>query len=407
MDGAMPALPVSDLRNRAAERRPLAGRLTRVPSLPLWLPWVITGVLLLRQSAFPPSVDTAWLIAVGRRLLEGDVLHSQDLVEINLPLIMEFKACTVWVADLVKLDPFDVWLLFVGTQIVSALWLLWRMLGVTGLRHHRSSVLSVAALVLAAVPGVDFGQREHLVALWLVPYVASAACRASGAPSAATLRMVAGALAGLALCIKPHYAIVVAVVEAIVWRCQAPPRRWASFLDPVAVVAVAATYLGYMWLSYPGFFQLGLPLASQYYGAYRYVGSAVRPVHLFYPVLAMALAWVTRRLPAIGTVTRVYVIGGMGGLIVFAIQDKGFAYHYLPAKIMFLIAAGTAAVEVVRVGLAHAGLSRPAWRSTARLAMIFGLVGTAVALQQRALARVLGEESWRRTQRMESVLERL
>lgn len=406
----MPVSFASDRHDRLAERGSHDSGVTPVHrslGLPYWLPWVVAGVALLRQSAFPHGVDTAWLIVVGRRMLEGSALYSPDIVEINLPLIMELKAFIVWVARLVKLDALEAWQVFVGMQIVGTLWLLWHILSGTGLRHHRTSVMAVAAVALAAAPGADFGQREHLIALWLVPYVAGAACRAMGAPNTTTLRLITGTAAGLALSVKPHFAMVVAAVEAVVWW-EGRPRRWVSFLEPLTVAAVAAADLVFIWWRHQGFFSLALPLAIQHYGAYRYGGSTVRLVHLVYPAASMVLAWATRRLLGVGAVTRVYVIAGLGSLFVFAIQDKGFAYQYLPAKIMFLIAGGTAAIEAVRVGLAHtAGPGRRALWAMVRLAIIVGLVGTAVGLQQRALIKALGEESWRRTQEMESVLERL
>jgi hypothetical protein len=96
-----------------------------------------------------------------------------------------------------------------------------------------------STFVLISANDYIFGQREYFFMLAWIPYLL-ARC-GSGTPSRWT-QAVAGAFAGFMVCIKPHFIVVVAGTEAVIWifhrmRCRTLPFV-VLILSGVAQIAV-------------------------------------------------------------------------------------------------------------------------------------------------------------------------
>ena len=254
---------------------------------------VVIGIA--AQFAYLPNDDATWLIAVARRLLRGGSLYSADLVEINPPLIIWLTSAVVMLADALRLDAVALWRLFVGVQVALSVWLVgWTLAASTddGDVATRPLVLAAVATIAACLPAWNFGQREHLIALWFLPYVFVSAAWLGGAPVPATVRWAAGVLLGLAVSLKPHYALAVLLIEAGI---AVERRSLRGLVRPVLLTALAVG-IGYVLLvvvAYPAFFTFAVPLAHRYYPAYSAL--QVPPSHLAYAVLLVAMLAVTGR----------------------------------------------------------------------------------------------------------------
>ena len=137
------------------------------------------------QAALPPESDVSWLLAIGRRMNAGEVLYSRDLVEINLPLIMQMSAIVVGVGDWLRIDALSLWRVTVGLLVVGGFTVSWRLLRSVLVEIPRETQAALALFFVAALvslPGISFGQREHLVVLGFLPYIVGAGVRAHGRP---------------------------------------------------------------------------------------------------------------------------------------------------------------------------------------------------------------------------------
>lgn len=309
--------------------------------------WLLPAVLvalagIVAQIAYPPNDDAAWLMTVARRMTEGAALYSADLVEINPPLIIWMTWLTVGLADVVGVEAVTAWRLFVGAMVFLSLWLSARCLAASREpedRHVHSVLLVAVAAVCACLPGYQSGQREHFIVLWFTPYLLATAAAVAGSPPPFVIRAGAGLGLGLALALKPHYALAVLLVEAGVVAHQ---RSLRGLVRPLLLVAAAvgAAYLAVVAVCCPGFYAFALPLALRYYHVYSTL--EMQPVHLVYGVAMVAAVVLTSQPRVAALRCRLFALAGVGAYGAFVLQNRGWPYHFLPAKSFFLIAVSGA-----------------------------------------------------------------
>jgi hypothetical protein len=294
----------------------------------------------------PP--DMAFLLYAAGRVQAGDMLY-RDLLEINPPLIVALTAAVLRLARSVGASEFLVYRL--ATAIVAGGSLLWiRQL----LRRYavleqtpRRVVLLAAAVALFPLAGVDFGEREHLVLALLLPYIVLLAIRLEGREPTRPDALTAGALAGAALALKPHFAVAWLALECYA-RVRGPrTRRFAPTAEIAAAVAVLSSYaVGIMRLT-PAYVDLALRLGPAYA---RYLRDP------FYGLLVtapgVALAWFAILAAIAGRRaserTRLWGLlgaGVVGCVLAGALQEKGLRYHFYPAFALGLILLAVVAAE--------------------------------------------------------------
>lgn len=104
-----------------------------------------------------------------------------------------------------------VWFLSIGSTVLSG-WILWNR------RRHRMRWAFLPIVVSMAfsslLVNVEFGQREHLFMLLLMPYILLRWLRNSGLKIGVKESRIAGVLAGIAYCLDPLFLIPFLALEA-------------------------------------------------------------------------------------------------------------------------------------------------------------------------------------------------
>jgi hypothetical protein len=312
------------------------------------LPYLVWTFSLGSQFFYLASTDATWLLTVGRRLLDGSQLYSAEIVEVNTPPIMYVMAGIVWIADRLGATPLNVWRFAVAGLIAGTVVLLARILDATlqsRAADLRLPILATVTTLLTCLPGDATGEREHLVVLCLLPYTFLSALRAGGATSPRHYAILAGALMGFAVWLKPHHVLAVLLVEvgvAFRRRTLAALATWELGVG----MAVIIGYAGWIAWRIPQFYSSAVPLALQFYPSYGRL--ALRPVHFTY-VIAAVVALVACRSPRIAVmmVSQAF-LAGLGSFAAFVLQDKGWRYQALPHKTFLLMAAAIGLAAVFR-----------------------------------------------------------
>lgn len=110
--------------------------------------------------------------------------------------------------------------------------------GRAALFARRLPTFGAVGTVLLLLPGVEFGQREHLLVAAALPYLALFARALQGEQEPRKTAMLVGVLAGLGCALKPSYALAFGLLELVGWARGARPLRIAS-------VSALATVVGY------------------------------------------------------------------------------------------------------------------------------------------------------------------
>ena len=341
--------------------------------------------------------DVSWFIVAARRLVEGGRFGS-DIYELNAPgaVLIYVPAAWLW-----KLTAWPVELVLVGyvlalTALCLALigWLLRRELGPGG-GQLRDAYLLFAAAVLLTLPVSDFGQREHLIVILMLPYCLTQALVGEGTPPPALFRGSAAALAAIAISIKPIYVPFPLLLMAVQAQHLGLRRVFAS-IEMGVFLALGTVYLASVVFLFPEWIEIARR-ASQLYGAYGnaeyFSWSTVKWLGLALPPLAIAAglnhASIRSRNPVLHRWVNALLLFAALALLLYVVQKRGWSYHRLPVKLVLGMALGACLVTGARC------FTRPAIEAAAVWAL--AIVAAAATLLSLTQARKDPKQAYRDT----------
>ncbi len=290
----------------------------------------------------PLKDDVAWLLWVARKWLAGRELYV-DLVEVNPPLVIWLYAIPAGIADWLGTAPKLVSGPFFALILLGSAWWTASLLRGRGpLLERPLPVFSLLGTLLLVLPGVEFGQREHLLTASVLPYIALFV-RALEQEREPRLQGAAiGAFAALGCAMKPSYVIALALVEAVGFLRGHRRLRVA----PVAFVVTTVLY-GLSVLAFePNFLARAVPLALALYG-----GTDTPVWHILLKswnlllgqAVALLLCWrsdetLGRHSLFLRHLFLVLVAFGIACTVLFVMQGKDWFYHRLPATTATVLA---------------------------------------------------------------------
>jgi hypothetical protein len=307
---------------------------------------VTLGVVMFTVLRLPLKDDVAWLLYVARRWLAGRELYT-DLVEVNPPLIVWLSAVPIrlsgWLgtpSDMVAM-PF-----FIAIVMGCAWWTSGLLRGYASLFAQRLPVFAVIGTVLLAVPGVEVGQREHLLIAASLPFLALFARELDGEKTALPIAIAAGILAGLGCALKPRYAVVFVALEGLA-LLRGP---WAIRALTVSAVATLLIYGASIVAFCPNYMHRAVPLALALYGA-----TDVPAMQLMLEMLRLilcqavagALLWLRRQNMPEKSLVMVLLLFAAVTTVVCVLDGKNWFYHRLPATVATVLALLCMAASVL------------------------------------------------------------
>lgn len=312
----------------------------------------------------PMNSDVAWLLYVAERWMGGAELYV-DLVETNPPLVVWLYAPAVWLGRLLPLSTYAAFLVWIGVVLTGSLALAARLLRRLEAEREpaaRRVLLLLFVLGLFVLAGRSLGQKDHLVVALTLPYLLAVVARSRGEAVPRGPARLAGALAAVGVCLKPHFLLLPAALETTRHLARGAPGRWwrsetrvlaaGVVLYPLVVLVATPGYVAVVerfGTLYTRHVQLGLSeLASQ-------------PASLL-----VAAGWVAYGLvdepPERAALTRAFLVAGTAMLLAAALQLKGWSYHFLPALVLGTWAVGMTALpspsqqgKLARLGRGVAG----------------------------------------------------
>ncbi len=317
--------------------------------------FVVLTLVLVATMRSPEKDDVAWLLYVARKWLAGQHLYT-DLVEVNPPLIIWLYAVPAWLAQTFGVAPKLIAIpAFAALVLGDAWWTASLLAPQGGMFARRSHVFSVIGTLLLLVPGVEFGQREHLMAASVLPFIATMAIWLHGGEVPRKQGIAAGIIAGLGCALKPTYALAFVLPEIVGWLRGRAVLRPA----PIAGVVAALIYAAAILIFCPAFLESAVPLALALYG-----GTDTAPLalansagSLLFGCAVLGLLWVmcyrdsaarSRFVAALFTVLSTFAVGATA---VYFMQGKNWFYHRIPAIVGIVLALLVWAVDMLPVML--------------------------------------------------------
>jgi hypothetical protein len=297
---------------------------------PLWAALAIAAAVVAIRATGTVDPDVSWLLWIAHQLNGGARLY-RDMIEANPPLWFWMAIPVDGLAGLVHVRSDHVLIPLVGCLAALSLVATDRILEPIE-RPHRTWLLSVAALVLVAMPWAQFGQREQIALIGTLPYAALIGARRNGCSLPRGLASCVGAGAALGFALKPYFLLAPLSLE--LWLLAGRGREWRPIrVETIAVVAVGSLYAVALLLFARDYLSIELPLLLL---AYRVTG-AERVVDLFQPAVLTGLATLLLLL-AHGRLVRSERSGFAGAMTIAAaafaaayfVQAKGWSYQAIP-----------------------------------------------------------------------------
>ncbi len=281
-------------------------------------------------------------IHLAKQMLAGGN-YVTDFFENNPPLILYLYSPPILLAKVTTLNIHLGMPLYFTLLIVGSLLLSHRML--TTFFGENSGfnylVSYIAAYVLLLLPAYQFGQREHLVVVFTLPYLIAAALRLKNKLIPPGFAIVIGVAAGIGFSIKPFFLITPIFIELFL---MVATKNWAAWFRTETLIALFITisYLAWVWFAYPAYSHIVAPLALQfYYPSQKQSWAIIFHYNTVLFSLAVAIFYLLAakndRYPQLG---RLLFLGLLGFIAAFIIPRNAWGYHTLPAVSMayFLLA---------------------------------------------------------------------
>jgi hypothetical protein len=284
--------------------------------------------------------DISWLQHVSRRLWHGGKYYH-DFFETNPPLILYLYLPPVFISD---------WLLLKITWVSKAYifllslssWLLCYHLTLNlfakdlSLRLYFMLMLLIAFLIL---PSYEFGQREHLLVLLIIPYLLLSANRGQNSKISVRITLITAIMAGIGFSIKPYFLLAL-VANEILLICISRNYLQIMRLEIVVIVSIIISYaLSIMWLQ-PEYLQLAVPflLRNYYQGFGENFLILLLRVMVFNAGVGIAMYFIFIKDSPYKILGGVFATGVCAFLLAYFIQQTVWYYHILPAVVLsFLI----------------------------------------------------------------------
>jgi hypothetical protein len=306
---------------------------------------------------FPPlNHDVGALLQFAQRMLHGERLYV-DLIDINPPMIFLLDTVPVAIAEALRLSTVTCLTWFVLALCgITAIWTT-RLLAPLRDGHGALGAVLWPALIgfaLIVYPMHSFGQREHLLLAFCLPYAVAAALRAAAPRPALGARLQAAialyALVGIML--KPYFALVPLALELVV-LCHIGLARWARSPQPWLILLGCCLYVVATALFLPDYFRVIVPLVAQCYERTDLAGllgllTWDQAPALLVPLVPLAV--IAFRLPG-AHLSRVLVGLALAATFAGLAQGKGWDYHFFTARAALALLFGAVAIE----GLAWLG----------------------------------------------------
>lgn len=381
------------------------------PTSPHPAPLLAAALLCLGVALYPPiNLDVCWYLVGARSWATGGELYV-TLRDPNTPavwyLFLGIERLAVWLG----LPPHRLFYLLVALATLLLLAFAARLLPGEdrAARRQRLGLFLGGAFLCGYSALTVAGQRDPLVVLLLLPYLAWTQRLASGVTGDGRGRgTLATLLAGLGLLIKPHFLILMLLAEALLARRRRHFFAWyrADLLGP----ALATLLLGALLLTlHPAY----LDYLARYAGYYAAFPAAPLSSRALFGLLLLGLLLACRLL--LGWGDRGWgdrgwgdtlLLAALGALLTALLQDKWWDYQAVPLETL----AGLAWLALL-LGRSPSELWGLRWRrlgiqGLALLALAW-FAGAAVSASKQQARFVLAEVHQPAPEALAAALDRL
>jgi len=294
---------------------------------------IIFLIAILIQTHMLINWDVSFLMHASQRFLAGgDYLHQ--FFETNPPMIIYIYTLPVMFAKLFSLGFPQALLIFILSLVVLSLYLCNFLLKniFTTEKKITEIILPVLAIIFLILPLYEFGQREHLLTIFVIPYLFLCVLRLQEKAIDPYFASIVGLLAGLGFVIKPYFVLPLILVECYLWIAR--KKIWGWYRpEIIAILLVYLSYIISVFLIFPEYINTVIPLLLKlYYAGFSYPYQVLILQGAFiYVALVFFVSLFFLRVEYHRYLYTVFSIATFGFAVIYLQERTNWFYHLLPA----------------------------------------------------------------------------
>jgi len=278
--------------------------------------------------------DVSWYLVATGRILDG-ARPYRDIIEVNPPLAFYLTMPPVLAARLSHLSASACFIVYLFLLIAASVLLADRVLSQSRMASplYRRAMPVTVFFALSILPMPVFGEREHLMAVLVLPYLFLVSLRSRDEQCSRGIAALVGMIASLGFGLKPYFLIVPALLELYLMIRR---RRIAGLGRPEVImlgIGLALYGVSVPWLT-PEYLDVIVPYGRLVYFAYAASlwDAVTEPFVLFlgFPIMVYVLA---RSSVIVDRTADTFAVAAAGFFASYLIQSKGWDYHLLPTSV--------------------------------------------------------------------------
>jgi hypothetical protein len=313
----------------------------------------VAAVCLLIQ---PVWLDQSWYLYAAGRMLDGAHLYGADVQDTNPPLIIWMSTIPVALARAIGVTPRTGLILSLIVLTCGIIFWSLRLNADSNRVSAKQFALWFGGLLLAVttiLPNLTlqerlkdfFGQREHIIALLVLPYLFAVVRRLEARGLSTFEGILIGLAAAVGFSLKPHHLLVVAVIEVLIFYRT---RRVRNLIRPelVTLALGGLMYCTAVWIFTPDYIKTVIPIDVKVYGYWGHspVLEIISQANSLRAILAAVIALIILRGSGSERLASTFLVAGSAAFLAYLVQGKGWGYHLLPCQIFISLSLGTSAI---------------------------------------------------------------
>lgn len=277
--------------------------------------------------------DTSWGIHLAERTLAGGT-YFKDFFETNPPFILYLYMPVVFIAKLFSLKNIaaqPIYIFLVASISLFASYLLIKQIFAKKDEFIAYVFFITVAFIELVLPFYDFGQREHLLLIFTIPYLLITTLRLQGEKLNPYGSFAIGLFAGLGFIIKPFFLATYLLAEIY---CIYIRKNLFAWLRPesLGVLFVLCAYLAVIGFYYQNYIYQMVPLLSHFY--YISLGdpwsNVILQPYVLYTLFTGILFFIEYKNKQYHFLNTILFIFLIGFLFSYLVQHTKWTYHYFP-----------------------------------------------------------------------------
>lgn len=282
------------------------------------------------------NVDSTWILYSAKNMLNGEVLYK-DIIDVNPPLIFIYSTIPVFIAKTFSINAEFVYILFILTIISISSFLSFLILKSVFekkdlVKYYTLSIFTI----LSIFPTYDYGQREHLLIIFILPYILTMMFKEELNFSIKIILFIS-LFASLGFNIKPHFFLIFILIE-LVFIIHKKTLFSIFRIDFLIIVFSAFFYVLIITFLFPEYINNIVPLAIETYSdVFNKPYSFLLLKLEFFFCLFLSLYWLFFTKRDLKLPSKVLLSAIFASLVIYLLQQKGWSYHRLPLLLISLL----------------------------------------------------------------------